>query len=186
MTRKELQETNSGIKKKGDWNEIAEFAREVEDAVKDSDLDDEEIQQYNDWRPREEETEKDIKERTAEKAAIEVSRDEVSIINETEKAGKKFAKAGEKASKLESPKNDFIQGIRHFISGISFKSAEVAREFEQEIYRRFMLRFNPYFYDTTNLAVDMRTKKKDEEYEMDVSVTKDEARENLKQRFKDE
>lgn len=185
MTRKEPQETNSGVKKKGDWEEIAEFAREVEDAVKDTDLADDEVEQYNEWRPREEETETEIKERTAEKAAITVSREEVSIINETEKAGEKFAEAGEKATKLESPKNEVMDGTRHFFSGVLFKTAAFVRRFEQQLYRRFMLRFNPYFYDTTNLAVDMRNSEKGE-YEMNVSVTKDEARENLKERFRDE
>jgi hypothetical protein len=185
MSRKEPQETNSGVKKKGNWQDIAEFAREVEDAVKDSDLEDEEVEEYNDWRPREEETEEEIKERTAEKAAIKVSRENVSVINEAEKAGKKFAEAGEKATKLESPKNDVFDGIKQFSSGIILKMASVAQGFEKSVYRRFMLRFNPYFYDTTNLSVDMRSKRNGE-YQMDVSVTEDEARKNLKKRFKED
>lgn len=184
MSRKEPQETNSGVKKKGNWQDIAEFAREVEDAVKDSDLEDEEVEEYNEWRPREEETEEEIKERTAEKAAIKVPRENVSVINEAEKASHKFAEAGEKATNLESPKSDFFEGVKQFGLGVFLKIAEVAQGFERNVYRRFMLRFNPYFYDTTNLSVDMRSKRNGE-YQMDVSVTEDEARENLKKRFKD-
>ncbi|MFQ3308619.1 MAG: hypothetical protein ACI977_000862 [Candidatus Nanohaloarchaea archaeon] len=184
MSRKEPRETNSGVKKKGDWDEIAEFAREVEDAVKDSDLDESEVKEYNEWRPREEETEQDIKKKTAEKAAIKVPREDVSIVNETEKAGKELARAGEKAANFESPRNNFREGIRHFVGGIVMKSASYMRSVEQRMYRSFMLRFNPYFYDTQDLAVDMRSSKKGE-YQMDVSVTKDEARENLKERFRE-
>ncbi len=185
MTDKELEETNSGVKKKGDWEEISEFAREVEKAVEDTDLEDDEVEEYNDWRPREDEDEKDIRDRTAEKATIKVPRENVSVINEAEEAGKKIAEAGGKAKKLESPKDDISDGFKQFWTGMIYKSAELMQNFEKAIYRRFMLRFNPYYYDTANLSVDMRSDRKGD-YQMDVSVSEDEARENLKERFKDE
>ncbi len=185
MSGKELEETNSGVKKRGDWEEISEFAREVEEAVQDTDIEDEEVEEYNDWRPREEEDEDDIRERTAEKASIKVSRENVSVINEAQEAGKKIAKAGEKASKLESPSEDLSEGINHFWTGVFNKSAQWVQRMEKAIYRRFMLRFNPYYYDTANISVDMRSERKGD-YQMDVSVSEDEARENLKERFKEQ
>jgi len=78
MNKQKPETTHSGIKIKGDWEDICGFARDLEEILKEGyekeetaeDIDDS-IEDYNKWRPREEEDEKDISKKTAEEASME-------------------------------------------------------------------------------------------------------------------
>ena len=52
-----VKETNSGVKKEGDWQEIAEFSEEVEEVVENS-ADESSVEKFSNWRPRVEESER--------------------------------------------------------------------------------------------------------------------------------
>ena len=69
MNEKGLEETNSGVKKKGEIEEVAEFAREVEEGLEEK-VDENSIDEFGKWRPREEDGKEDIERRRVEAASI--------------------------------------------------------------------------------------------------------------------
>ncbi len=99
MNKQKPETTHSGIKIEGDWEDICGFARDLEGILKDSyekeetseDIDDS-IEDYNKWRPREEEDENELSKRTAEEASMEeknVEKDFKGTDEELKEAGEK-------------------------------------------------------------------------------------------------
>lgn len=55
--------------RRGKWKDIAEFGEEVEEVVKDS-ADESSVEKFNEWRPRAEESERDVKRKTVDEAVL--------------------------------------------------------------------------------------------------------------------
>jgi hypothetical protein len=64
-----VEETNSGLRKKGDWRKIAELGEEMQENMKGS-AEDSSIEKFEDWRPGVEKSETGVKQKTVEKAKL--------------------------------------------------------------------------------------------------------------------
>ncbi len=180
----EVEETNSGVKKKGDWKQIAKFGEEVVEAVESS-VSDESVKRFEEWRPKVEESEKDVKRKTVEEATLkerELEKESEGAPNDFRNASGKMAEAGKKAAKGENPEKEVIEAsndaAKPFYSGI----AGLIRKIESKVYSWFALRFNPYYLDTEDFSVDVKHKKQGR-FEMDVAVPEEEKRSELKENF---
>lgn len=183
--REDVEETNAGIKKKGNWKEISEFGEEVEEAIEDS-AGDESVERFGEWRPKLEESEKDVKKKTVDEAVIpEKKLEEQSdgVTEDLKKASDKMAEAGKKAAKKENPGKEIAEASEDVAKPFYSNIARFFREIESRIYSWLALRFNPYYLDTEDFSVDMKYRKNGE-FEMDVSVPEEETREELKQSFR--
>lgn len=184
-----VEETNSGVKKEGKWEDIAEFGEEVEDAMRESGIDDESVEKFGDWRPRVEEAEKDIQKKTVEKASMSRNRLEKQtegVREDLKQAGSNFVEAGRKARNRKNPGEEIEEGIIESVRPAVSKLSESARKMEKKIYSKVMLKFNPYFLDTGDFTADFRSKRNGE-YEMDLNISDGDSRRELKQRLeKDE
>lgn len=183
----DVKETNAGVKKKGNWKEISEFGEEVEEAISDS-AQKESLERFDSWRPKVEESEKDVKKKTVDEAVIPENRMEKEtegITKDLKQASGKMAKASKKAAKQQNPEREIVEASEEAARPFYSKIAKFFREIESRVYSWFALRFNPYYLDTEDLAVDMKHRKNGE-FEMDVSVSEEETREQLKQRFNSE
>lgn len=181
-----VEETNSGVKKKGNWKEIAEFGEEVEDALENSDED--ALDKFGAWRPRVEESESDVKRKTVDEATLEEKKLEESsegVKKDFKEASGKVQEAGKKAVKKEVPDKEIIEAsgeaAKPFYSGI----AALLRKIESKIYSWITLRFNPYYLDTQDFSVDIKDKKNGE-FEMNVAVLEEDQREDLKDNFRED
>ena len=182
--KEEVENTNSGIKKKGDWEEIAEFGEKVGKAVKDT-ASDESVERFEDWRPKLEESEKDVKRKTVEEATLKERQLEMEsdgVPDDLKQASGKIAEAGKKAAKGENPEKEVIEASADAAKPFYSKIAGFFRQIESKVYSWFALRFNPYYLDTEDFSVDVRHRKKGE-FEMDVAVPEEEKRNDLKQSF---
>jgi hypothetical protein len=178
---KDIEETNAGVKKKGNWKEISEFGEEVEDAI-DGSADEESLERFGSWRPKVEESEKDVKKKTVDEAVLgERNLEEQSdgVAEELKNASGKVAKAGKKAAKKETPETEIVEASESIAKPFYSSIAKFFRKVESKVYSWFALRFNPYYFDTEDLSVDMKHKKNGE-FEMDVAVPADETRKELK------
>jgi len=181
-----VKKTNSGVKKKGDWKEIAEFSEEVEDVVKDS-AEDSSVEKFNEWRPRVEESERDVKRKTVDEAVIQEKQleKESNGVKDLKEASEKATKAGKKAAKRENPESEIKDASKDaakpFYSGL----AKIFRKFENLVYSRIVLALNPYYLDTQDFSADIKHKRKGE-FEMDVSAPKEEMRKDLKEGFEND
>ncbi|MBS3781672.1 MAG: hypothetical protein KGY68_03575 [Candidatus Thermoplasmatota archaeon] len=130
MYQNKPETTHSGIKIEGDWEEICGFARDLEDILKDSyekddsaeDMDDS-IEDYNEWRPREEEDEKDISKKTVEEASInekKVEKEFKGTDEELKSAGKKFKEGiNGAANKGKSAAAELKDASKNIVNGKS-------------------------------------------------------------------
>lgn len=179
--KKDIEETNAGVKKKGNWKEISEFGEEVEDAI-DGSADDESLERFGSWRPKVEESEKDVKKKTVDEAVLgerHLEEQSDGVKEELKNASGKMAEAGKKAVKKETPETEIVEASESIAKSFYSNIAKFVRKVESKVYSWFALRFNPYYFDTEDLSVDMKHNKNGE-FEMDVSVPEEETRKELK------
>lgn len=182
--KNDVEETNAGIRKKGNWKEISEFGEEVGEAMEKS-VEKESAERFDSWRPKIEESERDIKKKTVKEAVVaerKLEEESEGVAKDLKKASGKVAEAGKKAAKKEIPEKEIIEASEDVAKPFYSNIAKFLRKIESAVYSWFALRFNPYYLDTEDFSVDMGHKK-DGEFEMDVSVLEEEARENLKDNF---
>jgi len=147
MNKQKPETTHSGIKIEGDWEDICGFARDLEEILKESyekeetleDIDDS-IEDYNKWRPREEEDEKDISKKTAEEASMEeknVERDFKGTDEELKSAGEKVKEsingAKEKGkSAIVELKDDASKSVNGLVKSEAEKSQKESTDEKSE------------------------------------------------------
>lgn len=182
----EVEETNSGIKKKGDWKEVAEFGEEVEEVMKES-ADEQSVEKFEEWRPKEEEAENDMKAKTVDKAVInknDMEKDSEGVKEDFRDASEEIAKAGKKAVQKEPPHEEVTKASGHVVKNFYSKAAKAFRKFEETVYSKIALKNDHYYLDTEDFSVDMKSRK-DGDYQMDVNVLEDNTRKKLKKNFED-
>lgn len=185
--KEDVKETNAGIKKKGNWKAISEFGEEIEEAM-DGSVEQKSIERFQDWRPKVEESEKDVKKKTVDEAVIpenKLEKETEGVKKDLKQASGKMAEASKKAARQQNPEKEIVEASEEAARPFYSKIAKFFREIESKIYSWFALRFNPYYLDTEDFAVDMKHRKNGE-FEMDVSVSEEETRKQLKQRFEQE
>lgn len=177
----DIEETNSGVKKRGNWKEISRFGKKVEEAIEEK-AEPESLERFSGWRPKVEESEKDVKRKTVDEATLsekKLEEESDGVTEDLKNASDKVAEAGKKAASKEHPGDELkeasSEAAKPFYSGI----AGFFRRIESWIYSLFALRFNPYYLDTEDFSVDVKHRKKGE-FEMDVAVPDKEPREELK------
>lgn len=181
-----LEETNSGVKKKGNWKDIAEFGEEVEQALDGAEKDS--MKKFGKWRPKIEESESDVKKKTVEEAVIPENRlekESEGVKEDLKEASGKVAEAGKKASQKQVPDKEIIEASEEAAKPFYSKIAAFIRRIEHTIYSWITLRFNPYYLDTEDFSVDMKQSRPGE-FEMDVAVIEEEKRDELKKNFIEE
>lgn len=181
-----VKETNSGVKKRGNWKKIAEFSQQIEEALKGS-AKDESVEKLSDWRPRRDEAEGDIQKKTVDNAVIKENKLEEEsngVREDLKEASKNAAEAGKKAAEKKNPEKEVVKASEEAAKPFYSKVAKAFRSFEDFVYKNIVLRFNPYYLDTEDFSVDMKSRGGGE-YEMDVKVPDEETREDLKEEFED-
>ncbi len=187
MNDEDFEETNSGVKKKGDIEDIAGFAREVEEAFKqEDDVSEDSLKKFDKWRPREDDSVEEIERKTVEAASIDRKKveDETGGLKEdVSKAGVDAVKASKKVVKAESPDSEIREASKSFFRPIVAGSVRSVRLIEEKIYSKLMVKFNPYFFDVKEFSADLRCEK-DGSYSMDINVPDEKQRNTLKGQFR--
>ena len=176
-----IKETNSGVKKHGDIKEVAEFSENVENALQDAGVKKNSIEEFREWRPKEEDEEEDIVEKTVEEASLSeknVEKESNGIKNDFSEAKEATKKAGNKVRKGSNPGKEIKKTSKSLLRPVLSESVKVARGFEKEIYSKLMVKFNPYFFDSEDFSADLKSKKG--EYTMEVNVPDESYRNKMK------
>lgn len=179
----EVEETNSGVKKKGSWKEVSEFAENVEDAMEESGFSEESVEEFEEWRPKKDEAEAEMREETVEKAAVSARefeersdgfREDIQEASERAIESGKNARNGEKKEAVSKVTEATEAAARPFY----VRLIDLVRFLESRVYR-FSLRFNPYYLDTEDVSADMKREKGG--YELELNVPEREKRKQMKQ-----
>lgn len=186
MTDEGFEETNAGIKKKGDIDEVAEFAKKLEKGLEEE-VEEESISDFDDWRPRQEDGKKDIEKKTVKAASLKKnSKEEQSNgIKDFSDAGRKTVEAGKKLAKGKHPNNELKEASRKMARPVESGSRRMARGFEHQVYSKLMIKLNPYFFDAKEFSADLRANK-DGSYSMEVNIPDSSKRSHLMDNLKSE
>ncbi len=183
MENGEVEIINSGVKITDIWDNICEFCREIEDVLEEFVSDSEEIEDFDDWRPREDESTTELKERTAEQASLR----ERKVEEDFEGAEKELSKASEKVSNSVKeivnngkPGKELKDASKKISNLIEAESLGSIRKMEKAIYKKFVLKFTPYYFDTEDLSINLE-KNGGDKYTLTVNILDEEAREEIQQ-----
>jgi len=184
---KEVRQTNSGVEKEGDWEEITQFAKDVEKAIEKSEIQEKSVEKYKEWRPREDEDTEQVKRKTVKQASMNKKKPEKESNGSKDllDASKKIAKAGKKVGKRKKPNNEIKDASKEVTNFFMSKTLSSMRKFEETVYSDMMLRLNPYFFDTEDFSVDMRSKRNGE-YKLELNIPDEQCRTDVKNSFRED
>lgn len=180
-----VKETNSGLKKKGDLEEIAEFADEVEEVMEEEDIDEDTVKDFQRWKPEEDDVKRDIEEKTVKTASMSkrsVEDKSEGVKKDLEKAGSAAKDAGKKVTSKENPGPEIKKASRRVIRPVYSGTVRATRDLEEKIYSNVMVKFNPYFFDSKDFSADLKADE-DGGYTMNVNVTDKNYRNALKRKI---
>ncbi len=186
MNDKKFKETNSGVKKEGDIEEIAGFARDVEEVLKSEDISEESIEKFDEWRPREKDSVKDIEEKTVKAASIgerNIERETDGIKKDVGRAGVEAVQASKKMMEKEKADKELKKASKSLFRPIAAGSIKSVRMIEEKVYSSLMTKFNPYFFDVEEFSADLRCEK-DGSYSMSINIPDEKRRNTLKGQFR--
>ncbi len=149
MSTTGIELTHSGVKMKGEWDEVCHFAKDFEDLIQEAEASDKTVNRYNNWRPRKDESQDDMRKKTVDEAKVDPS--------DVENGG--FAKKVHRMEESNGRKSIKTKTSKAF-RDIYIGSAKCFSRMEEVIYGKMMLKFNPYFFDEEDFSANLRFKGK--------------------------
>lgn len=187
QNRMEAEETNSGIKKRGKLKEIAEFSREVKDALEEVCEEKDEVDCFDHWKPDEKDGEKDLEKKTVREASLpktKVEEKSEGFKRDFRKAKEKFKNylKGSKGSESRGKERKKVLGaFKKFFMPFTSKTLKMIRKIEESVYKNFMFKFNPYYFDAKKFSAELRGN--EDEFEMKIHTPDNKYRNALRQKF---
>ncbi|MFP3872111.1 MAG: DUF5828 family protein [Candidatus Natronoplasma sp.] len=179
----EIEQTNSGVRLEGSWEEVSEVCVELEDLLEEYVCDEKEIERLDEWRPRGGEDEKEIEEKTAKEAAVGQKRVEEEFKGTKEElkdAEDKIKRSFNDIANRESPVKDMEVALKDLEILIGAKSVGSLRKAEEVIYKKLMLKFNPCYFDTEDFSIGLDHKKGDQ-YVFSVNISDEDLRDHVQE-----
>ncbi len=167
MSTAGIELTNSGVRLKGPWDQVCDFAKGFENVIKKTDMGEQTLSKYQYWRPRKNDSEDDIKRKTVEEAKINIK-------------DVKNSKIAKKVNEISGSKDDIIKNTTSkAIKTIYFESVKCFIKMEEIVYGKLMLNFNPYFFDREEFSANLRVKDKNR-CEFNINFNDDDLRNQVK------
>lgn len=189
-----MQETVSGIRVTGDWDDVAETGEEVTDALKDAAVDEEQVADWEQWRPRRSEAVEEVREKTVEQAVVKenaVESNSGSVRDTANDAAEAMSDAVREAS-AGRPQDAAARGARAARSALyvlDTVARKLFRRFEQAVYRHIIVRTNPFYFDGEMVSARFQRRNglnpvaEQEEFELSVDINDDEVKERVSERM---
>ncbi|MFP4116850.1 MAG: DUF5828 family protein [Candidatus Aenigmatarchaeota archaeon] len=181
MKPKKVEATNSGVKAEGSWDEICQFLRDFESTTEETEPD-KAVEELNRWRPREDEEDGKVVEKTAEEASMKkrgVEEKSNGTKEDLKEAEKNLANSV-KVKRGESPQKELKSASEKIARAISVKSIESLRKAEEFIYEKFMIKFNSCYFDTGKFSVNLK-REKNGEYSTKINIPDEKLRERTQE-----
>jgi hypothetical protein len=189
-----MEESISGFKLRGTWEDVVEHGERVTRALRDAggpEMAPEAFAEWNEWRPKSgERLGDDVSEKTAEQASVDEG--------EGEKAGEEpeddIQTAGEKLTesyeKVEEGKSDeaidhWQDSIDHVVRAADSAGRKAIRAVEDTVYRKVMTQLAPYYFDNELVSANVQksTRGEGEAFVFEVNVNDDDLKEAVSDRL---
>jgi len=182
---KGVEITNSGLKFEGDWEEVCDFSEELEEVMEKFLESEEKIDDFEDWRPHLEDSDEDMKEKTAGEAAVDkknIEEDFEGARREIDRAEEKMVDSFRDVKKGVNPSRDLKAALLEIEKVLGVESIRSVRRIEKTIYKKLMLKLNPYYFDTEDFSVNLEIKGNGI-YCLSINVTDENLRKHFQDRF---
>ncbi len=187
MTKTHYETTLTGVKFEGDWNDVCNFTKDLENTLQDIDVNENSVKKLHNWRPRKNESTDDLKEKTAREASLGTEGKEKECDNpegEIKKASRDIAEAGNKLMRLESPRLEMKNASKKVYRYMRYKSINSIRKAEKSIYKNVMLQLNPHYFDTRDFSLNLLVRNNGK-CTLNINVTDKDIRDSLKMTLKE-
>lgn len=186
MSENQTHETNSGVVFRGNKEGVVEFSKRLKDIMNDLGLDEESVQRFEEWRPREEDKNPDLERKTAKGASMKetkVEEESDGFNNDMKEAGGNIKKAanGVIGDEDEDPGKNLVEATYGFFRPFVFYLFKLIRKMEELIYSDFMLKFNSYYFSEEDIS--LRLKEQNGTFTMYLESPLEQHRKILKERL---
>ncbi len=187
-----MEESISGFKERGGWNDIVEHGERITQALVEFEADGGAFDEWDDWRPKSHERlDEDVNEKTAEQASIEEG--------EGERAGKgpneDLKSAGEKLSQsyanIDDPDeaaDSWGESLEYVARAADSAGRKAIRTVEGTVYKNVMTQVAPYYFDNELVSANLQRTDSAREgeyagYVFEVNVNDDDLKDKVSERL---
>src|SRR5699024_9194178 len=146
-----MEESISGFKERGGWNEIVEHGERITHALVEFDADDEAFDEWDEWRPKNHERlDEDVNEKTAEQASIEEGEGERAGKRPNEdlkSAREKLSQSYEKIDDRDEAVDSWNESLEHVARAADSAGRKAIRTVEDTVYKNVQTQVAPYYFD---------------------------------------
>lgn len=189
-----VQKTVGGYRFEGGWNEVVDRGREVTSVLRETDAENADLEEWEEWRPREDESMDDeVREKTVEKACMEensVEREGRTVRDQSEEAVQALGEAAQEASKGRARRALDRVGTFAWRAGLlaDTLARKALRRMERVVYSDVVTRTNPYYFDSGMVSASIERKTgilrgDDGEYRLVVRVNDGDVHRQFENRF---
>lgn len=139
----------------GTWKEVVEFGESIEQALLDHDVEDEVVDDWSSWRPRTDEEQREMREKTVEKAKVDKGNDTAEMADE---AAEHLSKSREKTreGELGEAAENATESAKSAGKAVEGAGRDALRKVEEVVYRR-ITKTNPLYFDTQNFNASLES-----------------------------
>ena len=187
-----MEESISGFKERGGWNEIVEHGERITRALAEFDADGEAFDEWDEWRPKSHERlDEDVNEKTAEQASIEEGEGERAGKRPNEdlkSAGEKLSQSYEKLDDTDEAVDSWSESLEYVARAADSAGRKAIRTVEDTVYRNVMTQVAPYYFDNDLISANLQRtgNARDGDYAgyvFEVNVNDDDLKERVSERL---
>lgn len=186
----EYTESVSGFKMEGDWKDVVVHGEKVACALREIGKTEEkfedEFDEYNDWRPKQDEDMDEISEKTSEKASIEENKTEKesdSPKKEVQKAGKQISEGTKELDNSpDEAVGEFSASVVYLVRAITVFARKSVRHSEEVVFENLMTVLSPYYFDNELVSANIKGTSEDK-YVLEINVNDDNLKDKVSEKL---
>jgi len=160
----EMQESVSGFKQRGSWVAIVEhgerIARALEEIADEVDVDEEALDEFDEWRPKaHERLDEDVSEKTADQASVEEGKGEKrgkDPDEDLQTAGEKLAESYANLDEPDEAVDKWGESIDYVARAADSAGRKAIRKVEDTVYQNVMTQMSPYYFDNDLISANIQ------------------------------
>lgn len=149
----EVEEENFGYSLEGTWKEIVEFGEAIEQAFRKHGVEEEAIEDWESWRPRSDEEQREMRKKTVEKAKVDSGNDAGEMADEAAEHLSKSSKKTAEGDIGEAAENA-TESAKSAGKAVEGAGRDALRKVEEMVYRH-ITKTNPLYFDTQDFNASL-------------------------------
>ena len=193
-----MEESISGFKIDGAWDDVVEHGERITQALRDEDIEhaDDEVRsafsEWDEWRPKaHEQLNTDVNEKTAEQASVAEGKGEKAgkaASDDVKKAGEKLSESYKRMENGddEGAVENWQDSIGYVTRAADSVGRKAIRTVENTVYQNVMTQLSPYYFDNELVSANIKQQGRggdDEQFVFEVNINDDELKSAVSERL---